>query len=739
MTTMDQAKLAFHAEATELLENMETALLQMENGTGDADSINLIFRAAHTIKGTAGVFSFDAIESFTHVVENVLESIRSGKMAIDSPLIAVLLVSRDHIGKLVELAVNDQAVSQEVLQNGDEILRKLRGHLGGEERSKSATEQSTQNFADIPRQLGEWLIDVDFKEPVLQHGMDPASFIRYLAKQGEITGIETRFDRMPPAEQMNAENCYLSFTIKYKNYSASKESIEKVFEFVKDDIRLSMLPPVDCIWEYISAIDGVPEDVLVLGELLRQSGTLTQSELTDALERQQIAREQSNNPMDVPKLGEILVEEKKVNREVLDAALKKQDSAQNKKLSTVRQLRVDADKLDTLINLVGELVISGATANLLAQRVSDNQLLEAISSMSRLVEEVRDSALRLRMVQIGETFNRFQRVVRDVSHEIGKDIHLVIDGGETELDKTMVEKIGDPLMHLVRNAMDHGIESAADRQAAGKPAQGSLYLNAYHDSGSIVIQVSDDGRGLNKEKILNKAIENGIVQPGVTLTDAEIYRLIFEAGLSTADKVTNLSGRGVGMDVVRRNIESLRGTVDVETEYGEGTSIIIRLPLTLAIIDGFLVEVAGSTYVIPLDMVVECMELSEQDRILAAQNKYINLRGNVLPLLHMRDMFGEAHDSVARENIVVVQNGGNAAGLVVDALLGEFQTVIKPLGKLFQNLQGVAGSTILGTGDVAVILDVPGLVQRATQDHSLAGMHGIDRSGVSRSSQMTLH
>jgi two-component system chemotaxis sensor kinase CheA len=322
------------------------------------------------------------------------------------------------------------------------------------------------------------------------------------------------------------------------------------------------------------------------------------------------------------------------------------------------------------------------------------------------------------MVQIGDTFNRFHRVVRDTSREMGKEIELTIRGAETELDKTVVEKIGDPLMHLVRNAMDHGIESAEVRQARGKPAVGQLGLYAFHDSGSIVIEVSDDGGGLPKEKIRQKAIAKGLISASQQLSEQEVANLIFEPGFSTAEKITNISGRGVGMDVVRSNIRALRGSVEVHSEEGVGSRFIIRLPLTLAIIDGFLVGVEKSSYVIPLEMVVECMELHEA----AVDRNYLNLRGEVLPFVRLRELFEEPGEKPKRENVVVVKSGSQKAGIVVDVLHGEFQTVIKPLGALFRHLRGIAGSTILGSGDVALILDVQALTHLAAnaEERSLA-------------------
>jgi two-component system chemotaxis sensor kinase CheA len=312
------------------------------------------------------------------------------------------------------------------------------------------------------------------------------------------------------------------------------------------------------------------------------------------------------------------------------------------------------------------------------------------------------------MVKIGATFTRFKRVVHDVARELGKDIELRTAGEDTELDKTVVEKIGDPLMHLVRNAIDHGIDAPEVRAARGKPAQGTVTLNAYHDSGSIVIEVSDDGGGLNRDKILSKAIERGLVAVDANLSDAEIYGLIFEPGFSTADQITNLSGRGVGMDVVKRNITALRGSVGIASEPGQGTTVTVRLPLTLAIINGFQVGVGKSVFVVPLDMVDECVKFSAE-----SHHDYTDLRGEVLPFIRLRDLFEVPGTPPERQNIVVVKHAGQKFGLVVDTLMGEAQTVIKPLSKMFTQVKGISGSSILGSGDVALILDVPVLMQQA--------------------------
>jgi two-component system chemotaxis sensor kinase CheA len=405
-----------------------------------------------------------------------------------------------------------------------------------------------------------------------------------------------------------------------------------------------------------------------------------------------------------------------------------------------RFVKVRADKLDHLIDLIGELVIAGSGAQMVANQEGSAAFLEATQRVSELVQATRDGALALRMVPVGETFTRFQRIVRDTGKQLGKEIEFVITGGDTELDKSMVELISDPLMHLVRNSLDHGLELPADRLAAGKPAVGRLGINACHEGGAIVIEVSDDGRGLKRERLLAKAIERGLVPEGAALSDAEVWQLIFAPGFSTADKVTDLSGRGVGMDVVKRNIESLRGQISLSSVEGHGTTTQIRLPLTLAMIDGFLTTVGGVHYVLPLAVVSECIAVPRE--CLGAPERAcgtFDLRGEVLPYLDLALFYGvvpalaaggpalaasgpasaaDAAIDAQRRSLVVVRDGAVRIGLVVDRLLGEHQTVIKPLAGIFRHLKALAGSTILGSGDVALVLDMPGLLAAALQANS---------------------
>jgi len=695
---------------------MEDGLLGLEHDDNPADAIGAIFRAAHTIKGSSGLFGLEHIVHFTHVVESVLDMLREEEISVSSGLIAVLLPCRDHISALVDGVVKGQTeASPEQVVTGERLHAQLHKFMNNTASSEvQAEEKPVHEIVQHQTQhntsgggiveTGNWYLSLRFGSDCLRSGMDPLSFIRYLSTLGDVIKLHTVTDLMPAIEQMDAETCYLGFEVVLKS-SASKEAIENVFEFVRDSSTIRIVPPHSKIDEYIDIINALPEDNQLLGEILIKSGVLTKNELDECLKLQKKPR-----GVQAP-LGEILVKEEMLAQPILDAALNKQQQVKESKAREKQNIRVDAERLDKLIDLVGELVIAGAGTNLRASKSNDIALLESTSEVMRLVEEVRDSALQLRMVPIGSTFSRFQRVVRDVSIELGKDIVLQITGGETEVDKSVVEKIGDPLMHLVRNSMDHGIESPATRAARGKPAQGTLSLNAYHESGSIVIEVSDDGGGLNRDKILAKAIEKGLVAAGNNLNDREIYALIFEPGFSTADQVSNLSGRGVGMDVVKRNVNALRGTIDIDSEFGVGATMRIRLPLTLAIIDGFLVGTGTSSFVIPLDNVIECLELPKQ----SGEQDYMDLRGEVLPFIRLRSLFEVEGDAPRRQNVVVVGYGGHKAGLVVDQLLGEFQTVIKPLGKLFGHLQGFGGSTILGSGEVALILSIPTLLQQYTR------------------------
>jgi len=723
MSEMDAALDTFSQEAEELLAEMEDSLLILEDTPEDKETINSVFRAMHTIKGSSGLFGFYLVVAFTHEAETVLDEVRNGERSIDNELISILLDSKDYTSKLLEHCLNDNDadLSEELKKTGDELISQLRGTTEGEENSLvigNVGDDIQIENQGVEISADNWLISLAFQQDALRNGMDPLSFIRYLKTLGDIEQIMTLTPDLPAGDEMDAESCYLHFKIIFKS-DASKQMIEDVFEFASDDCDIKILPPNSKIEHYTDLLDGLQEDhVERLGEMLLQIGALTQNEINKAVQNQEQATG-SDGEAEAKPLGEILVEQQVVQPVVVEQALKKQQQTKQKIATESSYIRVDSSKLGQLINLVGELVISGAAMDLMVDRHGLSDVDEVAASMNTLVSNIRDTALELRMVPIGETFSRFRRVVRDVSKELGKDIALTITGGETELDKTVVEKINDPLTHLIRNSLDHGIETPEQRLAAGKPEQGNIQLNAYHESGLVVIQIVDDGGGLNSEKILAKAVANGLISEEHNLTQQEIFNLIFEAGLSTKQEASNLSGRGVGMDVVKRNIEALRGSVSIDSIEGDGTTITIQLPLTLAIIDGFMVETEQERYIIPLNMVDECVEMDAKEWEIDSKQHYINLRGEVLPYLHLGNYFHNrktrANDN--RESLVVVRFGQSKVGFVVDELHGEHQTVIKPLGKVFESLKGITGATVLGDGNVALILDVQGLMQIAIKEN----------------------
>ncbi|MCU1739041.1 MULTISPECIES: chemotaxis protein CheA [Pseudomonas] len=692
---LDDVLQTFIAESQELLLLMEDALLRIEQVPDDVDTINALFRVAHTIKGSAGLFGLTPIVAFTHVAESVLDRVRGNELRVDEALSALFLQVRDHLGELIDLLARHgdlQGLTADHERQGSALVARLNGYLEPSLESEQGEAVATP-VSDSAGGLRHWHLSLRFGSDVLRNGMDPLSFLRYLKSFGQITRVVCVTDGLPEVAAMDPESCYLGFELGFVS-EADQATIESAFEFVREDSQICVLPPERQPADFQALIERLGSDPQALLEVFIACGSLTREDWQAA------TQVPSATFMAAPEV-------------VPDQPLPQGDGlSRSKPAREVRSvegnlIRVDAGKLDQLINLVGELIIAGAGANLVAARTGIGEMIEAASSLSRLVEEVRDSALTLRMVQIGATFNRFQRVVRDVSKELGKDIVLEVDGAETELDKTVVERIGDPLTHLVRNAMDHGIEAVQLRRDRGKPAQGTVRLNAYHEASSIVIEVCDDGGGLNKQRILDKARERGLLAEGQVLADKDILNLIFEPGFSTAEQVSSLSGRGVGMDVVKRNITALRGSVNLESEEGVGTTVRIRLPLTLAIIDGFLIGVGKASYVVPLDMVEECIELNADD---CNNQDYLDLRGSVLPVLRLREMFAIDEPNPGRENIVVVHYAGVRVGLVVDQLLGEFQTVIKPLGKLFGTAHGLGGFTILGSGAVALILDIPNLL-----------------------------
>lgn len=701
----------FYAESDELLEAMDSALLRMEDGEYDSEILNEIFRSAHTIKGSAGIFGLDHIVEFTHVVENILDRARDDEIRIESELLNIIFKCRDHMSVLVHASSDEFAEDDAMQEAGRLLLESLKPWAQAAEPESSSDDPNSTPAT----QAGNWHISLRLTPECLRNGMDPNSFVSFLGSIGTVVYIETLMDALPEFDNFDPEVLYLAYEIAL-DADVDRDAIENAFAFVQEDSQIRILPPDSVVDEYVALIEALPESNERIGEILIRCGAISEQTLQQALATQlgeKVAHGKARQ------IGELLEDEKGVSNKVVQAAVDKQRSSEIKKpASTAPQLiRVDAERLDHLINLIGELVINRQRVDLLAAHTGNESLIEAVNSLGGFTELLRDAALNLRMVPIGSTFQRFKRIVRDTAQELGKNIQLVIEGAETELDRLMVEKLTDPLTHIVRNAMDHGIEPLEVRRENNKPEAGTLKLAAFHDAGNIVIEISDDGGGIVPEKIRAKAVEKGVIDEDTHLPEQDILQLVFHPGFSTAENVTNLSGRGVGMDVVKRNVEALQGHIEIHSVVGEGTTFRIRLPLTLAIIDGFHVSTGQTQFIVPQAAVIECTDLASH--IDKNGRNCINLRGDMIPYVALREIFQlpdkepdiEEKSKERTDNLLVVQVGEDRAGILVDHLHGEVQTVVKPMGPIFKPLKGVGGSSLLGNGDIAFILDITQLIE----------------------------
>ena len=719
------ARVGFLDEAADMLQQFEQALLVMETDPADAENLNAAFRAAHTIKGTAGLFGCEAVVAFTHEVEALLDRLRDGTLAVTEPISAALLEGLDQMAALldeVRTGHTSPAVAERSLVLGARLRQLHHDGAGNDEEATPAHTISAPLAAGAPAG-GAWHLSLRFGPDALRNGLDPLAFIRYLTTLGSITGCEVVAD-VPALAHLDAESCHLGFELGLRS-DAPQHEIARVFEFALEDSSVQILPLAADASAFNTLLDlRCADDAAAAAALRATWARLGVRQFDDDAPAPKPTAPTTRDPA-----GEAApAAEPAAPAPGTAAQAERRNAGERRGPAEARFVKVRADKLDHLIDLIGELVIAGSGAQMVANQEGSVPFLEAVQRVSELVQATRDGALALRMVPVGETFGRFQRVVRDTSKQLGKEIDFVVTGGETELDKSMVDLIADPLMHLVRNSLDHGFELPAEREAVGKPPTGRLQINACHEGGSIVIEVRDDGRGLRRDRILAKAIERGLLPEGAQPSDAEVWQLIFAPGFSTADKVTDLSGRGVGMDVVKRNIESLRGQIALTSVEGQGTCTQIRLPLTLAMIDGFLTMVGGVHYVLPLAVVSECIAVPRE--CLAAPERTcgtFDLRGEVLPYIDLAQFYGVAgtapsggtddlgeHGSL-RRSLVVVRDGAVRVGLVVDRLLGEHQTVIKPLSGILRHLKALAGSTILGSGDVALVLDMQGVMAAALQ------------------------
>ena len=689
---------SFFMESAEHVETMESGFLELEQRPQDLDLLNRIFRAAHSIKGNAGMFNFTAIAGLTHKMENVLDLMRNEKIPVTPHGVDVLLRSLDGLKSLLDAAQGGGEPEEAVIHGLEQELQACQDGDSG----SAAPVPSAEVAAPVAPPANLWrLIKIAWVPlpELFQRGLDPAQIFKELHELGMVKALQVQTDQLPSLESMDPERCYLSWAIELET-DVPLAKVEAVFDFVRDGSELTM---TDCAPKQAEPYKRV-------GELLVEEGAITPGDISDSLAKQK-------------PLGEILVDEKKVTPQQVDKALQKQ---QQLKKGEVASIRVDTEKIDKLINLVGELVITQSMITDLGEKFTMSQLpvlQERIVQLERNTRELQERVMSIRMMPIGSAFHRFPRLVRDLAGKSGKQIQLVMSGEETELDKTLIEAIGDPLTHLVRNSADHGLEGPEERVAAGKPERGTVRLHAYHDGGNICVAVEDDGRGLNREKIVKKAVERGLIADGASMSDQDIYQLIFRAGFSTADTITDVSGRGVGMDVVKRNIEGLGGSVSIESTAGKGSKLILKLPLTLAIIDGMTVRVGEDNYIIPLITVTESIRPKPSDlQRIVGKGEVVNLRGEWVPLVRLYEVFNitpEYTDPV-QALLVIVEAENRRVAVLVDELTGQQQVVIKTLEQNYRKVEAISGATILGDGQVALILDVPGLAKLARVGHTAA-------------------
>lgn len=690
MSTPQNFKETFIQEAEDLLSEVEECILDIETNHDDADAVNRLFRAMHTIKGSGSMFGFDDIAGFTHHVETALDYVREGKLRISTKLIDAVLASRDQIKSMLSEAQGGPAVKRSAT---NALIGRINELIPNKLKNQASTETLSPSMMPQTPTTTECIFRIQIKphKNIFGFGMDPALLIEELRELGECT-VTLFVNDIPYLDQMDVESCYVSWDIiLFTNFD--ENAIKDVFIFVEDEC--------DTV---ISDITEEKEDIPKLGEILIHKGDTTTAKVEEALHQQ-------------TKIGDLLAATGEVSKEKIKSALAEQKTLESKKNLTQKEtIRVAAEKLDSLVNLVGELVIVQAQLGRIAQSVGNSELSTPVEEINRLVGELRDVALSVRMMPIGSTFAKFRRLVRDLSNELGKEIKLETIGADTELDKTVLDKLGDPLVHLIRNCIDHGIETPDVRVAKEKTSHGTIELTAEHRGAKVVISIKDDGKGLDADVLREKAIERGIIPKDAQLSENEIFNLIMMPGFSTAQTVSKVSGRGVGMDVVKRQIEALRGTVEIRSQVGVGTVIDLSLPLTLAIIDGLLVEVNQDKYVIPVNAVEECLELNDSSRVMDKNRNLIQVRGELVPYIRLRDVFGVSKAQHIIEEAVVVENGDTRVGLVVDKVIGDHQTVIKSLGHLYRNVQGISGATIMGDGNVALIVDVPSLTRVANQE-----------------------
>jgi two-component system, chemotaxis family, sensor kinase CheA len=673
MTAIDPTEV-FRQEASELFETLESALLDLCQRPDDRELVDSAFRALHTIKGSGAMFGFDKVAAFTHEFETAFEQVRKGEIKPTQELIAVALAAKDYIRALIEAPDSTDSII------GDAILDDLKQFVSPAARPDEPLVQQEAPAAKAGAGAG-WRLYLEFDSQILRNGSNPLDLLDDLCKLGSCFAVPVT-DGIPLLEALEPEDCYLKWDVTLHS-DCDKAAIDDVFMFVLDEMKLTLSP--------LAALGELPAPEL-------------QGALVEALSAQD-----GSAPQAAPKEDAAPVAQK---REEPKREEQKRDEPKRSDERGIATVRVQAERLDELMDRVGELVIAQARLTQLASAGSDLSIKMIAEEIERLAGSLRDTTMGARMVPIGSLFGRFRRLVHDLSRDLAKPVEFVTFGEDTELDKTMIECLADPLVHLIRNAIDHGIEDTAKRAAAGKTEKGRIELHAVHSGAQVLVTVKDNGGGLNTLRIRAKAEEQGLIAAGAALSDNEIHQFLFHPGFSTAQTISALSGRGVGMDVVKRTIENMRGSIDLSTRPGEGTTVTLRLPLTLAIIEGLLIRVGGGRYIIPLSAVEECVELMPEDQRSRGRN-FLNVRGNLVPFLKLREILQVPGSADQHQKTIIISTGEIRVGLVADQIIGNHQTVIKSLSKLHSDVTIFSGATILGDGTAALILDVVQLVALA--------------------------
>ncbi len=687
---MDNFQKKFLEEASDLINQLEQALLTLEQDTQNPELVDSIFRIMHSLKGGGGMFGFDNISSYTHKLENMYDLVRQKKLKVTREMLDITFESADHITSMLN---DDGTKSNEIKRNEEILNRRIDAILDGDNFSDTSfgpAESLEQTVSGVK----SYYVKVKPYEHIQRNGTNPFFLIDELVGLGKHK-VNIFYSNIPDFENFVLDDSYLWWEI-ILSTDKEEDAIKDVFIFVEDDCEIviqrisesdifempKVAPLLDCRQDFPFDLDKI--------KAICQEEAVKEKEKSEA--------ENSENKAKVNSGDEHI---KKFTKE-----------------SSISGIRVASEKIDDLMNLVSELITTQAGLNLYAERNKDAELTRITENLENISRQLRDTAFSITLIPIDYLVVRFRRLVRDLSREVGKEIEFEARGAETELDKTLIEGISEPLMHILRNSIDHGIESAAERMAAGKTPGGKIILQAYYSGSQVVIAVTDDGAGMDPKKIKRKAIEKGLIAADSQLSDKEAIDLIFMPGFSTSEKVTNISGRGVGMDVVKRKVSDIRGTVQVSSSLGEGTTITIKLPLTLSIIDGMLVRIADVDYIIPLS-VIDTIFAVEHEKIVSAFQNVINIEGSQYPFYYLRDEFGLTDSAPAKEEIIMVKYEDRKIGIVVDNITGEYQAVLKPLGKLYRNQDIFSGASILGDGTVALVLDTHKVINQFTKYNEL--------------------